>query len=568
LHKNIELLKIDSGILEYMKTLTLLCVEDCEDSQKAYQSIFENLVKKTIFAIDGDDGFNKYTSNDIDIIVTDYRMPKLSGLAMIEKIRENDKNIPIVLITAINDKEIIIKALKLHVNNFIQKPIKHTDIIESLAESTKLLIANKFIKENKNNIVKELQEKNDYNSYQESLAFAKELNILRNDFYYQMRDHDGISLIDFLYMPLDVMSGDAYSARRINEHSTFYLMVDGMGKGLSASLTTMLMTSFINHIIDKMLFLDSFDLGILIHETMEYIKPILLEEEALAIDYIVINNEEDMLYYAKFAMPVLLMESKDKEIIRLKSNNPPLSKWQETFNVDAYDISEIKKFLIYSDGIVENETIFENKLYSDFIENDFLNSFTREDLKDSFLEKVGEKEDDITLIYIHRLRSISKVISIKEFDSTLSDIDIANEWYTDLWQDLTKDTKAAYYANLAFTELFMNAYEHGNLGIDSSIKHILIEEDNYMSTLLEKEKECSKKISVKVTKIEHGSLYYIITQITDEGDGFDIQSLSTIFRNSKTFNGRGVFVSRKSSLGIYYNKEGNSVLYLNKISKS
>jgi len=100
---------------------------------------------------------------------------------------------------------------------------------------------------------KELQDQQQYQSYQEDLAFAKELNILRNDFYYQMIDSASLSLVDFLYQPLDLISGDAYTARRIDINRTFYLIVDGMGKGLSASLTAMLMTSFINHIIDQMI---------------------------------------------------------------------------------------------------------------------------------------------------------------------------------------------------------------------------------------------------------------------------------------------------------------------------
>jgi hypothetical protein len=83
--------------------------------------------------------------------------------------------------------------------------------------------------------------------------------------------------------------------------------------------------------------------------------------------------------------------------------------------------------------------------------------------------------------------------------------------------------------------------------------------------LVEKSENCNKKIDVKITKMKDGESTYIITQITDEGKGFDTQILSTIFRNSQSFNGRGVFVSRKNSFGIYYNREGNSVLYLNKI---
>ncbi len=414
-----------------------------------------------------------------------------------------------------------------------------------------------------------MQEKKDYSSYQEDLGFKKELNILRNDFYYQMLDYNDISLLDFLYQPLDVMSGDAYTARRIDKYSTFYLMVDGMGKGLSASLTAMIMTSFVNHVFDKMTKGETnyFDLGILIHETMEYIKLILLEEEALAIDFIVMDNENDMLYYAKFAMPVLLMQDEDDKLIRIKSNNAPLCKWSDTFNIGSADISNVTKFLIYSDGIVENETIYDDKPYSDFIETDFLNSFTRQDLQQSFFNKVNTQEDDITLIYIHRLSLSDTLLESKTFDTNLDSVNLANQWYEDIYLGITDNTTQSYQASLVFTELYMNAYEHGNLGLNSSTKHHLIEQDEYYNTLKEKEKNCTKKIIVKINKILHNNINYIVTQITDEGEGFDTQILSEIFRNSASFNGRGVFISRKNSLGIYYNSKGNSVLYLNKIEK-
>jgi hypothetical protein len=314
-----------------------------------------------------------------------------------------------------------------------------------------------------------------------------------------------------------------------------------------------------------MLFLNSFDLAILIHETMEYIKPILLDEEALAIDYIVVNYEDNMIYYSKFAMPVLLMEDSNGEIVRLKSNNPPLSKWQPTFNIESYDITNISKFLIYSDGIVENNTIYDAKPYSNFIEQDFLDSFTRENLKNKFLDKISKPEDDITLIFIHRLPFKNAIIEEKVFQTSLDAVNDANEWYEKFWENITDDSIVANHANIVFTELYMNAYEHGNLAIDSYTKHKLLEDDIYFEALQERDKECSKVISVKIIRLQHQSNQYIITQISDEGDGFDTQMLSKIFRNATTFNGRGVFVSRKNSLGIYYNSKGNSVLYLNKI---
>ncbi len=554
-------------INQYIKTLTLLCVEDNRVTQTHYKSIFEDIVQETIFAYDGVDGYQKYLDNKVDIIILDYNMPNVNGIEMLKQIRELNKTIPIIFVSAIENIDVIVSALKYGISDLVKKPIVLENLLEAIDNASKILLADKYLQIQMDEKLNALQIKEKYTTYQEDLAFDKELNILRNDFYYQMISSDGISLVDFLYQPLDVMSGDAYSARRIDEHSTFYLMVDGMGKGLSASLTAMIMTTFVNHIFDKMMDVDAFDLSVLVHETMEYIKPILLDEEALAIDYIVVDNIDNMIYYAKFAMPVLLMQNNNDELIRLKSNNPPLSKWQTTFNISSHDISDIKKFLIYSDGMAENETIFDDKPYSDFIEDDFLKSFTREDLKNSFFEKILIQEDDITIIYIHRLSSTSKLLSHRSFSSNLASVDIANDWYSEIWDSITADIKVSYPPTIVFTELFLNAYEHGNLGINSEGKHKLLDDDIYYETLLEKEKDCTKKIVVTVNEIKHENILYIITQITDEGEGFDTQILSEIFRNSKTFNGRGVFVSRKNSLGIYYNDKGNTVLYLHKVQK-
>jgi two-component system, HptB-dependent secretion and biofilm response regulator len=560
-----EPIEIDADILEHMKSLTLLCVEDDASTQLLYKIIFEDFVKEIIFAKDGEDGYEKYLSNNIDIIVSDYSMPKLNGLDMIKRVRISNKDIPIILVSAITEVDIIVKALQLHVNNFIKKPIIEKEVINALESVSKLIIANKYLEDKKNSKLQELEEKDKYSSYQEDLAFAKELNILRNDFYYQMLNTTCTALVDFSYQPLDILSGDAYSARKIDKHITFYLVVDGMGKGLSASLSSMLVTSFINHIIDKMQYLGNFDLHRLIYESLEYIKPILLDEEALSIDYVLLDCRNAKMQYAKFAMPAILLQNTDNEVIKIKSNNGPISKYIRDFKISTYDISQINKFLFYSDGMVENSTRFKDKLYIEYIEEDFLDSFTKDEMRERLLWKIDKAEDDITFIFINKLDLETTVIAQKSFDTSMEDIDNSNEWYANIWDTLTDDVKLIYSAGIVFTELFMNAYEHGNLGLDSQTKHRLVEEDTYLETLLEKQESCDKQIHIIINKISYNSSDYIITRVKDDGEGFDTQILSEIFRNAKSFNGRGVFVSRSSSLGIYYNSEGNSVLFLHKI---
>jgi hypothetical protein len=410
-------------------------------------------------------------------------------------------------------------------------------------------------------------EKNEaYASYQAELAFEKELNILRNDFYYQMIDSRTISLVDFLYRPLDTLSGDAYSARRIDEHRTFYLLVDGMGKGVSASLTAVSFTAFVNHLVDKMIEHDSFSIHILVQEAVGFIQSILLEDEVLSADFIFFNSYFGELEYAKFSMPPFLLQDFDDKVTKIKSNNPPISKWSSDFIIDMVDVKRVDKFLFYSDGIVENGLKDEPATYAKYIVEDFRSSFTKEEFREKFFNRIEKQEDDFSIIFLNSLDLREKTLIAKEnFTSKLDTLEHANSWYEALWNSLNVDVKLSHKAEVVFTELMMNAYEHGNLAIDAHQKHIFLEDDTYIDKLLELESKCNKMIAVEVYRVCEMESEYIITKICDEGEGFDTQILAKIFRNSKKFNGRGVFVSRKNSMGIYYNSKGNCVLFLIKI---
>jgi len=558
-----ESINIDDSVLEFLKSITILCIENDISTQLIYKNTLQDYIKELICAKDGKDGYKKYLNNNIDIIIADYYAPKLNGLEMIKKVREENNDIPIVLVSSIEDLDVIKSAIKLHIHNFIEKPIKTLEITNAIMNTAKVLMGESYIEKQRKKKLKDLEDKDKYNNYQEDLAFEKELNILKNDFYYQMIHQDYTAMIDFMYKPLDTLSGDAYSARRISDSKIFFLVVDGMGKGISASMSAMIFTTYVNHIID--IAASDLDFNKLIYDSIEYIKPILLEEEALSVDYILLDCVNKEISYAKFSMPASLVQLENNTISRIKSNNPPISKYMCDFNIDKFDTSKSIKFLFYSDGMVENPTRYGDKTYADFVEKDFLQSFTKEDMREKLLWKIDTQEDDITFIYFNKLNLHENIIAKKEFATSLEDLDNASDWYIKIWEDISSDNTLNHNASVVFTELTMNAYEHGNLGLTSENKHTLLENDTYFSTLETMEKTCTKKIAITINKINYMNKVYIITSIIDEGDGFDTNILSKIFRNKIKFNGRGVFVSRRSSLGIYFNPKGNEVLFLHKL---
>lgn len=551
----------DYSIETYLKSLTVLCVEDSAVIRFLYETILQDKVNKIVFSNDGEEGYKQFTKEPVDIVITDYLMPRLNGIEMIEKIRQSDPKIPIILVTAIEEIDVVVKALQLNVSNFLKKPIHADTVMQAVENVSKILLSEKLLEEKKEEKLKLLKKRSEYVSYQEELAFAKELNILRNDFYYQMLDTEHFAFIDFFYKPLDTLSGDAYSARRVDENRTFCLVVDGMGKGLSASLSAILLTTYVNHLIDIL----AFDLHEIITRTLRYISPILLDEEALSVDFILLDCSLSEMTYAKFSMPASLVQTEDNRVVKIKSNNPPLSKYTQEFTLSSYDTKNVVKFLFFSDGMVENSIKEDDALYAQRIENDFLQALSKEEMRTRFLEAIDEQTDDVTFIFIHKLKIEHRAIATRIIPSRLSEIENAGEWYSELWDTLTTDPKLSASAGIVFTELLMNAYEHGNLGLDARSKQRHLDDDTYFATLATLEKECTKTVTVSLYRVVYHDTAYIITTIADEGEGFDTNILSYIFRHSQTFNGRGVFVSRRSSLGIYYNAQGNFVLYLHKL---
>ena len=151
-----------------------------------------------------------------------------------------------------------------------------------------------------------------------------------------------------------------------------------------------------------------------------------------------------------------------------------------------------------------------------------------------------------------------ELIAKKVFNTSLADIDRAIEWYEEIAQRIFEDNKKLLKSVLVFEELFMNAYEHGNLGIDKQLKAELLKKSKYLATLKEIEKESNKKIEVAVYKLIN-SATYIGVEICDEGEGFNIEKIKNI--NINGVNGRGILMSNKNA-DIYYNKKGNCLLFV------
>ncbi len=121
--------------LARLKDKCVLYVEDDNVTREAFYEMVERYFKKVYIASDGKEGLEKFEDLLPDLIITDMEMPVVGGIEMIKKIREKDKNIPIITISAFDDK--------LHTSEeatkILIKPVRRENLREALAEISKML---------------------------------------------------------------------------------------------------------------------------------------------------------------------------------------------------------------------------------------------------------------------------------------------------------------------------------------------------------------------------------------------------------------------------------------------
>jgi len=123
-----------------LKKVKLLLVEDDDIQRKELSTYLKRRFDKVYTAENGQDALEKYKTLKPDIIVTDLRMPKMDGLDFARNIRKSNRLIPIVIITAMNDKETILDSVDIGITNYIVKPVQLDALLEILEESVKTLL--------------------------------------------------------------------------------------------------------------------------------------------------------------------------------------------------------------------------------------------------------------------------------------------------------------------------------------------------------------------------------------------------------------------------------------------
>jgi YesN/AraC family two-component response regulator len=129
----------DSVLLRHAKEYSVLYVEDDLTVSSALEEGLRRIFGSVYVAGDGKAGLELFEKQKIDVIITDITMPIMDGLEMSRRIRDRDKNIPIIVTTAHNDERYFVNSFEIGITRYVVKPIDLNKLKTNIISAIDLL---------------------------------------------------------------------------------------------------------------------------------------------------------------------------------------------------------------------------------------------------------------------------------------------------------------------------------------------------------------------------------------------------------------------------------------------
>lgn len=113
----------------------ILVVEDSQEMRDLVRAYLEAEGHSVETAENGKQAMNLVTEILPDLILSDIMMPRMDGFALFEAVRKHPKSakVPVVFLTALNDRETLLRALRAGVDDFVSKPFDRAELVSVIA---------------------------------------------------------------------------------------------------------------------------------------------------------------------------------------------------------------------------------------------------------------------------------------------------------------------------------------------------------------------------------------------------------------------------------------------------
>ncbi|MFC1676974.1 response regulator [Planctomycetota bacterium] len=131
---------MDKNQIEQEKTPIVLVVDDNQQNLELLQAYLESIDCETLAAMDGVEALEVIAKQPPDLILLDVMMPKMSGFEVCKRLKNDPKtaDIPVIMVTALNEFGDIERGIDSGTDDFISKPVNKLELLTRVKTMLKL----------------------------------------------------------------------------------------------------------------------------------------------------------------------------------------------------------------------------------------------------------------------------------------------------------------------------------------------------------------------------------------------------------------------------------------------
>lgn len=551
--------------------MRILLVDDMETNRKLLRWMLEEANHEVIEATNGEESLALFHIEQPDMVLLDIIMPGIDGydVARIIKKSTGNRYVPIIFITAINDDEALTKCLACGGDDFLSKPFNEAILQAKIKSHARIQDLNN-----------QVNKKNEELLYHQALT-QREHEIVEHVFNSALSENFYTSdIVNFYLSPMSTFNGDVLLIAPSPRGGLYLMLGDFTGHGLSAAIGALPVSRTFFSMARKGL-----SIGDIAKEMNSLITALLPDYMFCAATLVELNaaGNEAILWCG--GLPNAVLVSPEGKIERfLPSMHTPLGSMEKhAFERDVYTL-KLKtgsRLYLHSDGVIEaknpaGEMFGEHRLNT-LLSSEDVNS--RHDRVNTITQQLFEfsdinsQNDDISIIEI-----LCKPPKIIASDRPEQDYYSMPSWKmrfniepdhmrignppADILAMIAPAAGLSGHKDILhtiLTELYLNALEHGILGLSSCLKN---EDDGFQTFYTEKEKRLKSlkegQIEVIVSQDKRSDINGIRIWIHDGGAGFDYHKIQA--SSSDDSHGRGLMLVKSLCNDEVYFKNGGATV--------
>ena len=542
------------------------------DDEKTNRLILKSLLTKqgyqTIEAVNGQEAIDLFKSEAPSIIFMDVMMPILDGYEATRQIKAASGNrfVPVIFLTAMSDEEALAQCIEAGGDDFLVKPYDKIILQSKIRSMQRIASLNQEV-QGMYSMIRREQE-----IAESVFVNAIQSSNIQNDYLRQV------------VRPASIFSGDMVLSAYSPTRDLFFLTGDFTGHGLLAALGAMPVSEVFRAMTAKGFSAEEILIGI--NKKMKSMLPVGM---FFGAQLVVVNHDLEHVRVFNAGMPeVLIVDGETNRIKhRLFSTGLPLG---VVASIDPRELVQYApigyndKILMHSDGLTEARNEDDQEYGSDRLFASISNApkdqiFDRvfRDL-DQFCGQNTTQADDVTLVEITCVHGVLPEIEIHDYIKPSSYmLGDRGEWklsmrfngarlresnpvpllvnYLMEMEELETERQSLF---TVMTELYLNALDHGVLGLNSSLKNDPSGFGDYFEARESRLASLDSGYVIFNLSVEQEpNRRSILLRIEDSGQGFDFGNHIPLPNSETALSGRGILLVRDLCESLEYHGKGN-----------